>query len=86
MHLKEHEIIHIGEKPFSCTHCNYGFANEMRLKEHEIIHTGEKPFSCTHCNYKFANEVSLKEHDIVHTDENLLVAPIVTTNSQMKCV
>ena len=33
--LREHERIHSGEKPFSCSHCEKKFVLKDNLKEHE---------------------------------------------------
>ena len=52
--LKEHEIIHTGEKQFSCTHCNNEFPEEMHLKEHDIYPTYSGNLSADTCKKKFS--------------------------------
>ncbi|KDQ62476.1 hypothetical protein JAAARDRAFT_122273, partial [Jaapia argillacea MUCL 33604] len=32
--LKDHQIIHTGEKPFSCMFCNQSFARKSDLNRH----------------------------------------------------
>ena len=72
--LKNHEIIHTEEKPFSCWKCDKkytlagiyfkdSFRESATLKVHERIHTGEKPFSCSKCDKKFARAGTLKIHE-----------------------
>ena len=52
--LKQDKGIHTGDKPFSCSHCDYKDATSSQLKQHERVHTGDKPFRCSQCDYKDA--------------------------------
>ena len=64
--LRQHESIHIKDRTFSCTHCDYKSTSSASLKEHEAIHIKERTFSCKHCDYKSTSSASLKEHEAIH--------------------
>ena len=64
--LKSHEInAHNGVKPYLCSDCDKGFANQKQLNRHfRLMHTlSEEPFVCEICKKSFKNEVSFKSHN-----------------------
>nr|XP_042899137.1 gastrula zinc finger protein XlCGF7.1 [Parasteatoda tepidariorum] len=37
-HLTDHELIHIGVRPYSCSICGRGFTQKSNMKQHTLIH------------------------------------------------
>ncbi|KFP38819.1 Protein snail Sna, partial [Chlamydotis macqueenii] len=44
----------IGEKPFSCTHCNRAFADRSNLRAHLQTHSDVKKYQCKTCSRTFS--------------------------------
>ena len=44
--LRQHKVVHTGEKAFKCDECGKQFSQKGNLKKHQLIHTGEKAFTC----------------------------------------
>lgn len=60
--IRQHLLIHTGEKPFHCTKCGKGFASQAEVTRHMITHKREKPFKCPYCDKKFNKQINLTSH------------------------
>lgn len=62
--LKQHMLIHSGEKPHQCSYCQKKFRNTSSLKEHIRVHTDERPYECQSCSKAFRSHANLRNHRI----------------------
>ena len=67
--LKQHMLIHAGEKPYACGVCTSRFADSSSLRRHMLVHTGEKPYKCSVCLKCFRHLGVLQKHKLIHTGE-----------------
>ncbi|KFB35766.1 hypothetical protein ZHAS_00002670 [Anopheles sinensis] len=67
--LRQHMLLHAGEKPYKCDICSKSFFNASTLKTHQRIHSDQNPYRCGTCTKMFDNARSLELHHRTHTGE-----------------
>ncbi|KAJ8675113.1 hypothetical protein QAD02_010899 [Eretmocerus hayati] len=61
-HLKRHESIHRGERPFQCSECDRCFNLQSTMRVHVLAHYDIKPYVCYKCDLKYSQRSALMTH------------------------
>lgn len=65
--LRQHMVVHTGERPFKCTLCSAAFTQHSNMKRHRIRTHADNNYSlCKICGRAFRYAKSLSQHYAIH--------------------
>ncbi|KAF1767686.1 hypothetical protein GCK72_007645 [Caenorhabditis remanei] len=67
--LKQHKLLHKGERRFECGVCHKTFPRAQALNVHKRLHSNEGQFECEVCGEKFNHQSNLCSHKLIHNDK-----------------
>lgn len=68
--MKDHMVMHTGEKSFICEICGQAYAKNSNLYRHKITHREVKPFQCSFCPAQFCRKKDFTYHVNSHKGKN----------------
>lgn len=76
-HLRDHTVVHTGERRLRCRECGRRFARLSTLRDHQRVHSGERPFSCAHadCDKRYSSRAALRFHVASHVTRSNAETP-----------
>lgn len=66
--LREHIMIHTGEKPHECLLCGAHFRHKANLVVHVNSHAVVSTYKCKKCNKAFTKKLEFEKHLKIHVD------------------
>ncbi|XP_050093690.1 zinc finger protein 501-like [Anopheles aquasalis] len=67
--LKQHMMVHTGERAHVCPYCQKAFSQKGNLNHHINQHTGHRPYACDQCDKSYPDPQSLRSHKLLHSME-----------------
>ncbi|ELU17834.1 hypothetical protein CAPTEDRAFT_221958 [Capitella teleta] len=62
--LQRHLLVHSGNKPYQCPHCDHTSREKVNLKRHVALHFSKRDFICEVCAAAFHSKRTLATHKL----------------------